>query len=93
MLLPVAARLRHGRRVGSYVVRQGTDTYDSRVIFRQKRQSSNAQSGCLRAEADATTDQTKLRQQEAGLDDEAGKRHSVDERGRDGLNSPRARFF
>ena len=33
-----------------------------------------------------------LRLQEAGFDDEGGGRESVRERGRDGLNSPRARI-
>ena len=33
MLLRVAARLSHGRMVGSYVVRYGMVTYDSRVFL------------------------------------------------------------
>lgn len=36
----------------------GTDTHDLRVCFRQQRHSSNAQSRCACAQADATTDQT-----------------------------------
>ena len=86
----------------SWVVRgaSGTNTCDSRVFCtgRQQRQCSNAQSRCLCAEADATPSQTTARSRlaqreplgkEAGYDDNAGGGSSVDERGRDGLNSPR----
>ena len=66
-LLPVAARLTLSSRVGSYVGASGTDTCDSRVFFRQRRRSSNTQSGCPRAEAGITTGQTPAQSNCAGM--------------------------
>ena len=72
-------------------------TNDSRFFFRQQQPCSNAQSGCLCAEAGATTSQTtehprfawrEMRRQEAGFDEEEGGRLSVDGLGKDGLNAP-----
>ena len=90
----------------SWVVRgaSGTITCDSRVFCtgRQLLQCNNAQSRWVCAEAGATTSQTaararlahrEARRKEAGFDDNAGLRSSVDERGRDGLNSSRAIIF
>ena len=53
MVLRVAARLRRGSRVGSYVVRQARTP-----TTRAQRQSCNAQSRCPYAEAGGTTGQT-----------------------------------
>ena len=82
-----------GGRVGS----SGTNTCDSRVFCRRQQKCSNSQSRWQCAEAGATTSQTtarsrlasrELRRQEAGFDEKARGRLSVDEWGRDGLNSP-----
>ena len=55
----------------------GSDTYDSRVFFRQQRQSSKAQSRCQCAEADAITGQTTVRH---GLTSPAGGWRETDRR-------------
>ena len=96
MLLRVAPRLRHGVRIGSYVVPQAWSPTIRASFVGQQRPSSNAQSGRSCAAAGATTSQTaaqsriaykELRRQEAEFD-EGGGPLSVDGRGRDGLKSP-----
>ena len=71
-------------------------TYDSRVLL-----SSSGGAAMLNRDASVRRQappratlrsnlclRRELRRQEAGFDDEGGRRLSVDRRGRDGLNSP-----
>ena len=66
LMLRVAARLRRGSRVGSYVARQARTPTIRASFFRQQRQHSIAQSGCPCAEAGATTGHTTAKSNCAG---------------------------
>ena len=94
MLLRVAAKLTRGSRVGSYVVHQArTPTIRTSYLGSGGRAATLSRDVSVRVgrrHHRPTYGTAQLLRQDAGFDDEGGGSQRVDERGRDGFNSPRA---